>query len=81
MIWFNALALGQEGSDPKVDSVYVGLLQDDRQELAAKGPNDFAPAKTRSVVTAFVEAGGQWKKLDVLKARVKWTVAFDGSWA
>jgi hypothetical protein len=73
-----ALALGQEVSHPKVDPIYVALLQDDRQELAAKGSNDFAPANTRSVVTAFVAVGGQWKKLDVLKERMKWTVAFDG---
>jgi hypothetical protein len=78
MIGFIAVALGQEGLAPNADRVYVGLLQDDRQELAAKGPNDFAPAKTRSVITAFVAVGGQWRKLDVLKERVKWTVAFDG---
>jgi hypothetical protein len=69
---------GQQHGQAQHDAVYVGFIQDDRWELAQKGPNDSTPAKNRVVITAFSKEATGWKALNGLNQKVKWTVAFDG---
>lgn len=71
------LLVGQQPHSQQ-GTVYVGFIQDDRQELAKKGPNDSSPAKSRVVIAAFSKDAKGWKTLDGLSQNVKWTVAFDG---
>ncbi len=61
LAWANALVFGQGQPMQDAGGVYVGVLQDDRQELAAKGSDDIAAAHNRSVVTAFGKIGASGK--------------------
>lgn len=56
--------------------VYVGFIEDDRRELVKK--NDSGPAKVRVIMPAFVKDSSDWKTIDALQEKVRWTVAFDG---
>lgn len=60
------------------ETVYLGFIQDDRRELAAKGPNDSGLANSRVVIAAFSKEATGWRTLDGLNRNIKWTVAFDG---
>lgn len=72
------VSLAAQEKQTQQKAVYVGFLQDDRQELAKKGPNDFSPTKDRVVIAAFSKDATGWKTLDELNQDVQWTVAFDG---
>jgi len=58
--------------------VYVGLIEDDRSELARLGPEDFGLVKDRTITPAFVSNGDEWRAVKQLNQRMTWTVAFDG---
>jgi len=59
-------------------AVYVGLIEDDRHQLANLGPRDFGLVKNRTITPAFVKDASGWKPVKQLNQRVTWTVAFDG---
>jgi hypothetical protein len=70
--WVTLAKPPEHNSEP----VFVGLIEDDRRELAKK--SDSEPAVNRVVMPAFVKSGSEWKTIPELKKQIKWTVAFDG---
>src|SRR5260221_9631205 len=59
-------------------AVYVGLVEDDRRQLARLGSKDFALVSNRTITPAFSKDLSGWKPVQQLIRKVRWTVAFDG---
>jgi len=70
-----------------VGPVYVGLIEDDRRELTLlanygrpvpgqKSLDD--PVPGRNITPYFVKDGSEWKRIQQLNQKMRWTVAFDG---
>ena len=60
------------------DTVYVGLLEDDRRQLDRLGRWDATPVPGRTIAPAFQKTGDGWKSIINLNHNVSWIVAFDG---
>jgi hypothetical protein len=67
----------QTSSGASSDRIYVGILDDAREEMVNWKPG---VAQTRIVRPAFEKTGMGWKQVDAssLPARMNWTVTFDG---
>jgi hypothetical protein len=65
----------QVGTSAADSKVYVGVLEDDREELANWAPG---PAKNRFVRLAFEKHGTEWTVVKTLNRPMQWTVAFAG---
>jgi hypothetical protein len=81
LLFLGLLVMGQDRPSRAArddGAVYVGLIEDDRRELAMKGANDSGPTRNRVIMTAFSKDAEGWKNLDGLNQKIKWTVAFDG---
>src|SRR5260221_2205362 len=59
-------------------AVYVGLVEDDRRQLAQLGSKDVGLVSNRTVTPAFARDVSGWKPVDHLIRTVRWTIAFDG---
>ncbi len=59
-------------------AVYVGLVEDDRRQLAQLGSKDVGLVSNRTVTPAFARDASGWKPVDHLIRTVRWTIAFDG---
>lgn len=59
-------------------AIYVGVIEDDRQQLANLGPTDFDLVKGRTITPAFMRDASGLGPVKRLDHRVTWTVAFDG---
>jgi hypothetical protein len=59
-------------------AVYVGLIEDDRRQLARLGSKDFDPVSNRTITPVFVRDASGWKPIQQLDQKITWTVAFDG---
>ncbi len=60
--------------------IYVGLVEDNRKELAQLGLKGTGtdPVSSRTITPAFLRDAEGWKPIQRLNERVRWTVAFDG---
>jgi hypothetical protein len=58
--------------------VYVGIIEDDRQQLARLGPKDLGPVKNRVITVAFERNSSGWGEAKPISTSMKWTVVFDG---
>src|SRR6267143_375850 len=73
---FSATAVAQQDQTTTGDSIYVGILDDAREEMRNWKPG---VAEHRLIMPAFEKNGLEWRNItSFLPDQVSWTVAFDG---
>lgn len=60
------------------DSLYIGVIEDDRRQLDRLGPKDPTPVTGRTITPLFEKDRSGWESVRDLDQKITWTVAFDG---
>jgi len=82
VLYFSPCLIPAQEKTPKAtndtETVYVGLIEDDRRQLAGLGVKDHGPVSNRTLTPAFEKNGAGWQSIQRLNEKVRWTIAFDG---
>ena len=76
---FRPFVMHERPPQPSHDeTIYVGLIEDDRKELGHLGSKDFYPVNNRAITAAFMRDASGWRPAHKLNSKIRWTVAFNG---
>jgi hypothetical protein len=74
-LWFVLPLNVRAQISPGTHEIYVGILEDNHDELAGWQPG---PSRTRLIRPAFGKSGEGWVEISRLDHELTWTIAFDG---